>query len=492
MAVVLSCFTKAAAISIMTSAAGCSVGPDYHLPAQAVFDAPRAQVPFVGAHGNPAVQKGDLPPNWWHLYRSPDVDRLVADAIAENTDLRAANANLERSHAMVDLAKAAGQPKLGVEGGYERALLSAESYLSTAILPDMNLYTIGLAASYEVDLFGRIRRGIEAAQADDEAVEAARDWIRVSVVADVTRAYLEVCTAGDELAIARKSVDLQQQSLAITRRLQEGGRASSLDLTRSKALVDQLESSIPAIQTRRRNALYRLAILTGEPPANFETKLNKCVSAPPVRQPIPVGDGAALLRRRPDVRAAERILAALTAEIGIATAELYPRVVLNASIGSAGLTSDFLARPTNDWAAGPGISWQLNQSGPRAKIAAATAMQKAQLARFDGVVLGALRDVEVALNVYSHDLRRRKSLAAARDEAAKAVTDANLLQTDGRLGALASLDAERTLASAEAALATIRSQIAQDQVTLFLALGGGWETPAALLDSPPVVGSQRS
>jgi outer membrane protein TolC len=220
---VLSCLAKAAAISMMTTAAGCSVGPDYQLPAQAVFDVPGAQVPFVGAHGNPAVQKGELPPNWWHLYRSPDLDRLVADALAENTDLRVANANLERSHAMVDLAKAAGQPKLGVEGGYERALLSAESYLSNAILPDMNLYTIGLSASYEPDLFGRIRRGIEAAKADDDAVEAARDWVRVSVVADVTRAYLEHCTAGDELAVARRNVDLQQQSLAITRRLQEGG-----------------------------------------------------------------------------------------------------------------------------------------------------------------------------------------------------------------------------------------------------------------------------
>jgi NodT family efflux transporter outer membrane factor (OMF) lipoprotein len=489
---ILSCLAKTTAIAMMATAAGCAVGPDYHLPTDAVFDAPGAQVPFVGARGNHAVQKGELPPNWWHIYRSPDLDRLIADAIAENTDLRVADANLERSHAMVDLAKAAGQPKVGFEGGYERALLSAESYLSTAILPDMNLYTIGLTASYEVDLFGRIRRGIEAAQADDDAVEAARDWIRVSVVADVTRAYLEACTAGDELAVARKSVDLQFQSLAITRRLQEGGRASSLDMTRSKALVDQLESSIPAFEARRRNALYRLAVLTGKPPANFEKSLSKCVSAPPIRQPIPVGDGAALLRRRPDVRAAERTLAALTAEIGVATAELYPRVVLNASIGSADLTSDFLDRQTNDWAAGSGLSWQLNPSGPRAKIAVATALQKAQLARFDGVVLGALRDVEVALSIYSHDLRRRKSLAAARDEAAKAVADANLLQTDGRLGALASLDAERTLASAEAALAAIRAQIAQDQVTLFLALGGGWETPAPPLDSPPIVASQRS
>jgi outer membrane protein, multidrug efflux system len=144
---VLSCLAKATAISMLAAVAGCAVGPDYHLPTEAVFDAPGAQISFVGAHGNPAVQKGELPPNWWYLYRSLDLDRLVTEAIAENTDLRVADANLERSHAMVDLAKAAAQPKLGVEGGYERALLSAESYLSNAILPDMNLYTIGLSAS---------------------------------------------------------------------------------------------------------------------------------------------------------------------------------------------------------------------------------------------------------------------------------------------------------------------------------------------------------
>jgi outer membrane protein TolC len=309
-------------------------------------------------------------------------------------------------------------------------------------------------------------------------VAAARDWVRVSVAAEVTGAYLEVCATGDELAVARTSVDLQRQSLGLTRRLQDVGRSTSLDVTRSQSLVDQLQSNVPAIEARQRNALFRLATLTGKPPAEFDGALTRCVSAPPISEPIPVGDGAALLRRRPDVRAAERELAASTAEIGVATAELYPRVVLRASIGSTGVTGDFLAHKTNDWAVGPLISWELNQSGPRARIAAVSAAQKAQLARFDGVVLGALRDVETALNVYTHDLQREASLRKARDEAAQAVGDARLLQVDGRSGALSTSDAERTLAGANAAFATIRGQIAQDQVALFLALGGGWETPS--------------
>jgi outer membrane protein TolC len=179
------------------------------------------------------------------------------------------------------------------------------------------------------------------------------------------------------------------------------------------------------------------------------------------------------------VRAAERELAAATAETGVATAELYPRVVLGASVGSTGIVGDILTDKTDDWAVGPLISWQLNRTAPRARVAAASAAQKAQLARFDGVVLEALREVETALNVYAHDLQRESSLRSARDEAAQAVADAHFLQTDGRTGALSTLDAERTLAGADATLAAVRAQIAQDQVALFLALGGGWETPAA-------------
>ncbi len=470
---------KAAAFFMTTAVAGCTVGPDYLLPKEAKYNAPGAQTPFAGARNNPAVQAGALPAGWWRLYRSADLDRLVSAALAENTDLRVANANLERSRAMVELVKVQRQPDVAFGAAIDRTQFSSEQYLSPLRFPPLNIYDLNLSASYDTDLFGRIRRGIEAAEADDDAIEAARDWVRVSVAADVTRAYLEVCTAGDELAVARHSVDLQRQSLAVTRQLEEGGRKTSLDVTRSQALADQLQASIPAIDARRRNALYQLATLTGKPPAEFQANLAKCASAPPLNAPIPVGDGAALLRRRPDVRAAERDLAASVAEIGVATADLYPRVVLSASALSIGKTSDFLTYPTNGWSFGPGLSWELNQSAPRAKIAAATAAQKMQLAHFDGVVLGALRDVETALNVYSHDLQQRGSLSASRDEAAKAVADARLLEADGRGDPLATLDAERTLAIAEAALATIRAQIAQDQVILFRALGGGWEKSPA-------------
>ena len=472
-------------IMVCTLLAGCAVGPNYILPKAAVVNLPTAQQPFVNSADNAAVSGAPPLAGWWRLYRSPDLDRLVAEALQANTDLRIAEANLERSQAMVQLARTQGQPQAGFQGGFERGLLSAENYLSEADLPVSNLYAIDLSASYEVDLFGRIKRGIEAARADDEAVAAARDWVRVSVAAKVTRAYLDACSAGDELAVAHRTIELQKRNRDLVHRLEVEGRATRLDETRSRTLVDQLLAGVPPIEARRRNALYQLAVLTGRPPGEVDPGAERCEAAPAIDQAIPVGDGAALLRRRPDVRAAERQLAASTAEIGVATADLYPRIVLHAGVGSTGLAGDFLLHKTDDWAVGPLVTWQLNQNAARARIAAATAAQKAQLARFDGVVLDALRETETALNVYRHDLQRQVILTTARDSAASAAADAHTLQAEGRSGDLATLDAERTLAGAEFSLAAIRTQIAQDQAVLFLALGGGWEREA----SGPQVGN---
>ncbi len=467
----------ALAAAALSMAAGCAaVGPNYALPAQAVINAPAAQGGFVGAQAQRALADTPLPDHWWRLYQSPDLDRLVAEALAANTDLRVADANLQRSQALVKEAKAARQPGAAANFEIERAQLSAEQYLVPGTLAPVDLYEGGVSVSYDLDLFGRIRRGIEAAKAEDEAVADARDLVRVTVAAETARAYVEVCAAGDQLVAARASLALQQRSLALTQTLVRNGRGTRLDLTRSQGQIDQFRASIPALEAAQRNALFRLAALTGKPPSQFEASLARCVAAPALAQPIPVGDGAALLRRRPDVRAAERRLAAATARIGVATSALYPDVTLGASVGSVGVTGDFLKPQTNLYGIGPGVTWQLNQSAARARIAAANAEQKADLARFDGVVLTALRDVEISLNVYGHDLERQRNLIAASAQAASALADARKLQAAGKTGVLATLDAERTLASAQSALAAMRAQISQDQVSVFLALGGGWET----------------
>lgn len=452
----------------------CTVGPNYRVPDKALVNDPAAKRRFVAA-SSPGVTLEEPPAGWWRLYRDPALDALVERALDANTDLRVAEANLERSQGILTEVRATQQPDLVFNAGTNFTQRSAEAYLHAGPVPAKLLYDIGFSVSYEVDLFGRIRRGIEAAKAENEAVEATRDLVRVNVAAGTVRAYAEVCNSGNELATARHSLELQQKSAQLTRRLAEAGRSIRLEVTRQDTQVDQLRASIPMLEARQQNALFRLATLTGRPPSEFDAELTRCHEPLRLDQPLPVGDGAALLKRRPDIRAAERRLASSTAHIGVATAALYPSIQLGASIGSTGAALDFAIPETDRYSGGPGLSWRLNQSVPRARIAQANAEAKADLARFDGTVLTALREVESAINVYAHDLERVATLRNARDGAARVAEDAQTLQLSGRMGALAVLDAQRTLAAAEQSLAAAQTQVSADQVAVFLALGGGWD-----------------
>ena len=455
---------------------GCrSVGPDYHGPPEsAVVNAPAAHGRFVSS-SDPTFSEELAPSEWWRLYDSAQLDELVTAALVANTDLRIAQASLERSAALLREARAARQPTAEVNFDSSFQQLSPESYLHSGTLSPTGLYDTGVSVSYELDLFGRLKRGVEAAKADDEAVRAAYDLARVTVAAETARAYADVCDAGEELEATRRSLQLQVQSTETTRRLVEAGRTSSLDLTRSSGQVAQVRANIPALEAQRINALYRLAALTGKPPAEYPRSVESCATAPRLQQPLPVGDATALLRRRPDVREAERELAAATARIGVATADLYPRVTVGASAGSTGATEDLLTTPTNRFGIGLAIHWQANQSLARARIAQASAAEKLVLARFDGVVLTALRDTESALSTYSHDLQRDSDLTTAQARAMEAEQQAKRLYVGGKMDFLALLDAQRTLASADDAVASSHARLATDQVAIFLALGGGWE-----------------
>jgi outer membrane protein TolC len=247
-----------------------------------------------------------------------------------------------------------------------------------------------------------------------------------------------------------------------------------VSVSRQEQQVEVLRANIPSLEARQTAAVYRLATLAGRTPSEYDPQLVGCHATLTIAAPLPVGDGAGLLKRRPDIRAAERRLAASTAEIGIATAGLYPTVVLGGTLGSTGGVKTFASSLTDRYSAGPGISWRLNQSVPRARIAEAKAETRADLARFDGVVLSALRETETALNAYTHDLERAANQRAARDRAAKVAAAAHQLQQGGRLGPFAVLDADRTLAAADQALVATNTKLSQDQIQLFLALGGGW------------------
>ena len=457
---------------------GCqTVGPNYVVPAQAKVNLAAAQGAF-GADTS-AVSLEPVPDRWWLLYEDPTLARLVDEALVANTDLRVAAAHLAHAQAGLGAAEAARDPKVSVDGAAERARLSAESYLEFQPLPVMNTADAGLRVSYEIDLFGKLSRAIEAARADAGAAQAGLELARVTVAAEVVRAYVGACAAGHELDRAQAILDVQNRSLTVTSQLTHAGRTGQADVTRARAQVARANAALPQLAARRSAALHRLAVLTGKPPGEYPPELASCAVLPRLSRPIPVGDGAALLRRRPDVRQAERALAAATARIGVATAALYPGITLGLSAGSTGLLADLGQSAANRWAVGPLISWSLPDGTERARIRAAGADADAALARFDGVVLNALREAETSLTVYSRDLERNSALRITQSDVREAEQQAQQLYRAGRTPYLNEIDALRALGNVDSALAASDSQVAEDQVTLFLALGGGWQGPGS-------------
>lgn len=464
-----------AASLIALALAGCAqVGPDYRIPESATVNRPASGAPFIGAN-EAAYRSEPLPSTWWHLYRDTQLDNYVQKALSANNDLRVAQANLRRAAAVVHEAGGAALPTLGLStsAGLGHASGAAAGY--PVGLPSRVSYDGAASVSYQVDLFGRISRGIEAATADASATQAAYEAARITVVADTVRAYADVCAAHYQAKAAAQQVELQQATMDLTERLSDAGRGTRFDTARASAQLETLRASLPTFAAQARIASYRLAALMGETPA--QAPAVTCEAPPRLTQAIPVGDGAALLRRRPDIRQAERTLAAATARVGIATADLYPNVSLGLSAGSAGPATEFLSGSTYKWSIGPLISWSLPNTGvARARIEEAEATGDASLARFDASVLGALRETESALTTYARELDRNAALRAARDQSAEAARQARLLYAHGRENMLAVLDAGRTLASADAALAASDSLLSSEQITLFLALGGGWES----------------
>lgn len=472
-------------LALAATLAACSTtprGPDYAVPIEAMVRQPAAAQPFAEQQqASTPFANTPLPAHWWKLFNDPRLDALVQQALARNTDLRQALANLERVQALEAEAIGVARPTVGLSGGPSYGHASGLSVLRPGTTPANALhYSAGVSLSYQLDLFGQIRRGIEAAQASTEAAQAALDLVRVNVAAGTTRAYAEACATGQRLDAARQSVQLQREALALTEKLQQAGRVGEIDAARARSQLQQLQAALPPLQAQRQGALYRLATLTGRLPQAFPAELAQCHAAPQIAGLLPVGDGAALLRRRPDIRQAERELAAATARIGVAIADRYPRISLGLSTQSAGALSGLGRGDTLSWSLGPLISWTLPNTGVAdARVAQAEAGTRQALARFDGVVLNALRETETALNLYARELERRAALQAARDEAAVVAAQARRLYQGGKLGYLEALDAERSLATSDAAVAASDALLVDEQVQLFLALGGGWQAAAA-------------
>lgn len=460
----------AALLAALALSACATAGPDYRPPVLSAATAPAATGAFHSAQGQFFAQ-AELPDRWWRLYADPRLDALVEQALTANADLRQAQANVERAQAVLREAEAGRTVSTGVEAGGTLARPSGTGYS----LPGVVGYDLGLSASYPLDLNGRIRRAIEASSADVEASAAARDYVRVSVAAAAARAYAQVCAANFSLAVNRRVVALQRDTLDATRRLARGGRGTAFDVSRAQAAMEASAAALPAFEAQRQNGLYLLATLLGRPPADYPREAEGCAALPSIGQPIPVGDGAALIRRRPDIRGAERAIAADTARLGVATADLYPQVSIGGSVGLSGPLKDVGGPTSFGFSLGPLLSWSFpNRPVVRARIAQADAQVRADIAGFDANVLEALRQTETALESYRRDAERAAALDRARDSAATSAAQAARLFRFGRGDFLSLLDAQRSLASAEVTAAAARTQLVQDQIALFLALGGGW------------------
>src|ERR1700733_9298395 len=251
----------------------CTVGPNYAVPTEALINSGAAKGAFLTTTNQASLVVTSVPEGWWRLYADPRLNSLVQAAIAANTDLRMAAANLERSRALLREAKTAQEPGVVLNGGLLYGQSAGEQYLQRVTPPVGWDYDTELSVGYDLDLFGGIRRGIEAASAEDDAVAAAHDLVLINVVAGTAHAYEAACGLGLQLVSAQKSLDLQRQSLELTKRLMTSGRASDLDVTRQRQLAIQLEEVIPSLKAGQRNALFQLAVLTGRAPAQYDADL---------------------------------------------------------------------------------------------------------------------------------------------------------------------------------------------------------------------------
>ena len=466
-------FLTAAASSALLAA--CAVGPK----------APPADLPVAGTGAfvgsvSPTVSTAAARDDWWRLYEDPTLDALIQQAFAENNQLEAAFANLRAVRASLSEARVGRFPTTTTSAQAQRTRSSAATVQGLPAgqdAPEIDTYDVGLQASYEIDLFGRVESTIRAARADARAAEAALATVQVSVAAETTRAYADTCSANAQIAVAERTLELQRNTANLTQTLLDGGAGTGLDVASARAALAQTAATLPTLRASRNEALYRLATLTGVTPAEASQAAAACVRPPQLSQPIPVGDGAALLARRPDVRQAEANLAAAAARVNVATANLYPQISLGGSLGSTAQDSGELGDDQNfRFSFGPLISWSFpNVFAARAQIKAAGARSDAALATFDQTVLTALQETETALSNYANELDRRAALTEARDQAARAADLSRLRFNAGADSFLLVLDAERTQAAADAALAQSDALVTTYQIALFRALAGGWQ-----------------
>jgi multidrug efflux system outer membrane protein len=448
----------------------CAVGPNYQRPVTAV-------PPQFANLGQPGFNGADVEARFWTVFNDPRLDRLVNDALLANKDLQRARASLRASRAARRLAGFDLFPTVTGAGSYTHARESRNQL--PAILSEertLDSVDVGFDAFWELDFFGRVRRGVQAARAEEQASAASLRDAQVTVTAEVARNYFVLRGLQEQLAVATRNADNQDQTLKVTQARLEAGRGTELDSARAEAQLKTTLASIPLLESSIATTIYRLSVLTGRLPDALTTDLQ---APEPLRDLPPlnaVGDPAALLRRRPDIRVAERGLAASTARIGVAIGDLFPKVTFTGSIGYNAATFRGIGKTGSDtYSVGPGISWaafDLGRVSARIKIAHAQA--DADLAAYEASVLGALEETEGALVTYGRAQSRRDLLTQAAAASERASDLARQRFRGGLTDFVNVLEAERDALSVQDSLAQSRTQTATSLVAVYKALGGGW------------------
>ena len=475
---------RTVAVSLLTivlcGAGGCVVGPDYHA---APVHAPGA---WISPLADGLTDQSAVASSWWASFNDVELDSLIQRASQSNLDLLVAQARLRQARAIRGGSAADLWPALNADGSAARARQSQnQPFFGALPLPanfpfEYSVYQVGFDASWEIDLFGGKRRALEASTADWEGAIEARNDAMLSLLAEVARNYIELRGAQQRLDIARRDVELEQEALDLARARYQGGMATELDVTRSEALLANMQAAIAPLETAERLGMYEIAVLLGLQPGELVTELSPSKALPSLPPAVPIGLPSDLLRRRPDVRQAERQLAAQTARIGVAKADWFPKISLTGDAGAESVSlGNWFDPASRFWSIGPSVQWNALDFGRvRAQVQAQTAVQEAALASYRKAVLVSLQDAENALVSYAQEQNRHRALADAVAENQHSLDLADGLYENGRVNYLDVLDARRSLYQSDDQMALSDQSLSLDLIALYKALGGGWETLA--------------
>jgi outer membrane protein, multidrug efflux system len=467
------------------TATGCLVGSNYERP---VMKLPAL---WSGIDEKPEQEAGQVVKSdlvqWWRSLNDQFLDQLIVQALSSNLDEKIAIARIREERAYLVISRAGLLPSIGLDGSYTRQRYSANTPFGAfpQVVPiEENVYQAGFDASWELDVFGGVRRGVEASQAELAAsIENSRD-VRVTLLAEAARDYVAVRALERRLQIARENLHDQNDSLKLTQARLELGFAPELDVTQARSLLETTQAQVPELESELAQTVHRLGVLLGREPDALKAQLSDMAPIPGIADPdaiavrIPAGLPSDLLRRRPDIRGAEREVAAATARVGVATADLYPKFYITGAAGLESIsTSDFFAGASRMWSVGPTMRWPIFEGGRiRAYIEARNAQEEQALLIYQKAVLNALAEVEDALVGYAKERTRHQALAASAQDFKRSEELARDRYLEGYANYLDVIEAQRSLYAAQDSLAQSDQQLIDDLIAIYKALGGGWET----------------